>query len=561
MEAPKQSTARDLAIIAGLLAVLVVPSLFARDLWNPDEPRYTEVAREMVVMRQFLVPHLNGEIYPDKPPLFFWAAALLWKLGLGVNAGRILSALCCLGTLWAVYLFTRRFLPAIPPLLASLATLSTLMFTISATEGVIDPVLTMLVTGALMCGYVALHGEPGRRTPWWLGAYALAALGVLTKGPVGFLVPALVLLAYGLLNRERVKGGGRAHAWGALLFAAIVLGWLVPAALTGGPEYARTILIKQNLGRTVRSYSHRNPFHYFLLRLPGHYFPWALLLPFAAWAALRRRGAARDNAALFAAVWVLVCVGFFSLISGKRIGYILPTAPALGMLGAWYVSAQAGDEGRRRAVVLWVHRLAFGVLLLVAGALIGAAALARPILVRIEENEELLNEALRAVTPAWQVCAAAALMLPLALACVGLAQAAAKGRSRPALLAVATLALVATTLPIVWPVVNIFKSGKLFCEAAMPYVSRADVVHLYPQDYSGVYNLYTGLVHMPVIRDEAPLREALARPGTVVIGRRKNLLKALTPDELAGWTLMRRNVGHREMVLLGASAPEATGER
>lgn len=95
----------------------------------------------------------------------------------------------------------------------------------------------------------------------------------------------------------------------------------------------------------------------------------------------------------------------------------------------------------------------------------------------------------------------------------------------------------------------------------MPYVSRADVVHLYPQDYSGVYNLYTGLVHMPVIKDEVPLREALARHGMLVIGQRKRLLQALTPDELAGLTLMQRNVGHREMVLLGASTPGATGGR
>ena len=556
MESAKQTTARDLAIIAGLLAVLVVPSMFARDLWNPDEPRYTEVAREMVVMRQYLVPHLNGVIYPDKPPFFFWATALLWKLGLGLNSGRILSAFFSLGTLWAVYLFTRHFLPGTPPLLASLAALSTLLFASSVTHGVIDPVFTTLVTGALICGYAALHGEPGRRTPWWLGAYCLAALGVLTKGPVGFLVPALVLLAYGLLDRERVKGGGRAHAWGALLFAAIVLAWLVPAALTGGPEYTRAILIKQNLGRAVRSYSHRNPVYYFLLHLPTHYFPWALLLPFAGWAAFRTRRSGQASGALFATTWAVVYVVFFSLISGKRAGYILPIAPALGILSAWYL-AGSGSTGPKVATVrLWVHRVAFGVLALFSVTLVAAAALARPVLTRIEEDPNLLREALGVLTPTWHVCVLSLLLLPAVVACVGFARAVKARRINNYALAFAILLLMAVGQPCMGSAVNVFKSGKLFCEAAMPYVSRADVVHLYPQDYSGVYNLYTGLVHMPVIRGEAPLREALARPGTVVIGQRKRLLQALTPDELAGWTLMRRNVGHRKMMLLGAPREE-----
>ena len=66
-----------IAVVA-LVAVLFVPPLFTRDPWNPDEPRYAEVAREMVVLGQYLVPHLNGEPYSDKPPLFFWLAALFF---------------------------------------------------------------------------------------------------------------------------------------------------------------------------------------------------------------------------------------------------------------------------------------------------------------------------------------------------------------------------------------------------------------------------------------------------------------------------------------------------
>jgi len=74
-----------------LAAAVLVPSLFSRDLWPPDEPRYMEVAREMAVSGDYLVPELGGDTYVDKPPLFFWAAAGLYKLGAGFNAGRVVA--------------------------------------------------------------------------------------------------------------------------------------------------------------------------------------------------------------------------------------------------------------------------------------------------------------------------------------------------------------------------------------------------------------------------------------------------------------------------------------
>jgi 4-amino-4-deoxy-L-arabinose transferase-like glycosyltransferase len=552
MESPGQHAARDLAILAGVMAVVVVPSMFVRDLWNPDEPRYTEVAREMAVTGRYLIPHLNGVIYPDKPPFFFWAAALLWKLGVGFNSGRVLSALSGLVTVWAVYVFTRRFLPRTPPLLAALATSSTILFTVSVAHGVIDPVLTALVTGALMCGYAALHDEGRRATVRWVGVYGLAGLGALTKGPVGFVVPALVLLVYAVLDRNQVKKGGWSHAWGVLLFAGVVLAWLVPAVLAGGHEYADTILIKQNLGRAVSSYSHRNPPYYFLLRLPSHYFPWALVLPFAGWAAYRMRKSGEAGGALFATTWVVVYVVFFSLISGKRAGYILPIAPALGILAAWYLEGPLRGEPRTVAVRLWVHRIAFGLLAVVSVAVIAAAALARPLLPRIEKDPSLVKEALVVMTPVWQIVAIALLLAPAAVIGLGLVHAVKARRVSDYMLASAILVLAAAGLPCVGSAVNVFKSGRLFCHEAMPYLRQARVVNLFPQDYSGVYNLYTGIVSMPAIDDEDALKAALDRPGTIVIGQRKSLLNAFTPDELSQWTLMERNVGHREMLLLGA---------
>jgi len=74
---------RNVGLIVAAVALVALPSLFTRDLWNPDEPRYMEVAREMAVRGDYLLPHLNGELYSEKPPLFFWLAAGLWRAGFG----------------------------------------------------------------------------------------------------------------------------------------------------------------------------------------------------------------------------------------------------------------------------------------------------------------------------------------------------------------------------------------------------------------------------------------------------------------------------------------------
>jgi len=259
---------------------------------------------------------------------------------------------------------------------------------------------------------------------------------------------------------------------------------------------------------------------------------------------------------LFASIWAIVYVAFFSLISGKRAGYILPIAPALGILAAWYVAGH-GAIGPKAAVArLWVHRIAFGVLLLLSVVLVAATALACPILVRVEEDPGLLKEALERLTPAWHVCAIL-FLLPAAVACIGLVRAV-KGRHiNDYFLATAVFVLMAVGQPCVGWAANVFKSGRLFCQEAMPYIQKARVVNLFPQDYSGVYNLYTGIVSMPVITEADALREALNRPGTVVIGERSRLLKDFTSEELAPLTLMERNVGHREMLLLGRLQPAA----
>ena len=89
----------DVATIAAMVLFVTVPSFFTRDLWVPDEPRYMEVAREMAASGDYVLPRLNGKQYAEKPPVFFWLAALLWRAGAGNNAGRVVTITAVVGTL------------------------------------------------------------------------------------------------------------------------------------------------------------------------------------------------------------------------------------------------------------------------------------------------------------------------------------------------------------------------------------------------------------------------------------------------------------------------------
>jgi 4-amino-4-deoxy-L-arabinose transferase-like glycosyltransferase len=564
-----------LLVLAGMMAALVVPPLFTRDLWNPDEPRYAEVAREMLVTGQYLVPHLNGELYPDKPPLYFWAVAALWKLGFGLNAGRVLVGLCSLGTLAAVYLFVRRQAGGGWALLASAVTLTCSQFVVHVSVGVIDPVLTFLVTCALLSGYAALHRLGGRGTAWWTASYVFMALATLTKGPAGCLAPALVLLVYALLNRKQVHAGGKAHVLGAAIFAVIVAAWLIPALITGGAEYSHTILVKQNVGRVVQSYSHRQPFWYYVPRLVTHFFPWALFLPLAAYAAVRQRRTDGDGVCLFSVVWMGVYVLFFSLISGKRMGYLLPIAPALGIVTAWYLTTGVLQRPVQRAICVLILWVSFCCLMLFAAFQFAGTLFSGPLFALAESRDEVLREVKHAATPLWHAAAPAAAALPLLAVCfalvwlavvlvICLASAFEKGhfsraseaaqrfyRASVALLAASVFLLACSLSVVLMPVVNVYKSGKRFCEEAEPFLGAAQTVNLYDNDFSGVYNLYTGRVSMPVLETPEGLRAAAMSPGTAVIGDRKQFAKVFTSDELERLTLMQRDVGHRSMMLIG----------
>jgi 4-amino-4-deoxy-L-arabinose transferase-like glycosyltransferase len=360
----------DLAALAALALVLFLPALGARALWNPDEARYAEVAREMRVFDEWALPHLNGEVYAQKPPLLFWAMNLasLVTGGLNEHAARLPSALAALAATLLTYGIGRRFFGRRAGWISAVALATSVKILWQGRFGQIDMLLTALVAAGVWFWVRAYTEERPRLYPLF---FLFAGLATLAKGPVGLLPPLLSAIAFVLVTREPGQPGELRRMRigpGLAIWAAVVLAWLVPAGLAGGEEYLRTIVFEQNVTRYADPWHHFKPPWYYLTLIPPDFFPWSLLLPGALWVGWRRlredRAAASPRAPratpragyLFALCWMVVTLVFFSLSPAKRTVYILTMYPAMALLvgaGLDRLAVVWGDArpGERRSMV------------------------------------------------------------------------------------------------------------------------------------------------------------------------------------------------------------------
>jgi 4-amino-4-deoxy-L-arabinose transferase-like glycosyltransferase len=336
-------------LVLGL--VLFLPGIGGRDLWNPAEPRYAEVAREMRVSGEWFVPHLNGKVYSEKPPLLFWAiaAASVATGEVGPVAARLPSLVAAIATLFFLFGMARRLFDRRVAWwsVAILATSGRILW--QARVGQIDMLLLCLVTLAM---YFFVRGWLEHRPGFFRLFFVAAGFGTLAKGPVGLLPPLLAIVAFAVLTRERSRLREMRIPSGLALWAGVVLLWLVPAAVTGGMGYLETLVIKQNVTRYADPWHHFQPFYYYLTTVPADFLPWFFFLPGALWLGWRRATANERRGYLFALCWVAVTVLFFSLSPAKRTVYVLQMFPALAMIVAWSFSEIANSWSRLRRFAL-----------------------------------------------------------------------------------------------------------------------------------------------------------------------------------------------------------------
>ena len=328
-----------------------------------DETRYLAVAWEMHLHGNFLVPHLNGAPYSDKPPFLFWMINLIWWIA-GVHAWVVRLGALVASFAWLVLFgaLVRRLDP--DPALARKAVwmlLGMVYFALLSSAIMFDVLLSIWVL-------VALHGAldvDAKRCWRGIGLLALGfGFGILTKGPVA-LLDAGLMVAVG----PWWSSTARAHPgrwYGALLLAvlggaAIALAWAIPAAIAGGQNYADAIFLHQTVDRVAKSFAHRRPLWWYCMVLPVMVLPWTLALraPWRAW---------RDNfhigkTARFAVAWFVPAFVAFCLVSGKQPHYLMPLLPGLALYLALVLQSQGAVlRGRLFGVVVLIAGIAFALL-------------------------------------------------------------------------------------------------------------------------------------------------------------------------------------------------------
>jgi len=381
-----------------LAAVALGWNLNGYRLLDPDEGRNAEVAREMALTNDYVVPHLDGLPYLDKPVVYFAAAAAVMEVtGPTEAAARLPAYLATLATIALLVAFARRRWGDQAGWIAGLAYATMVLPLAYARTAIFDSTLTLCTTGAMLWFW---DERP-------VAAWAALAIGTLTKGPIALALPLLALVVHALLTGIPPR---RLFPWrGLAAFAAIVLPWFLVVA-DRHSDFPHYVFVRETIERmTTRTFHRTAPVWYYLPILPLAAFPWVVpaLARLKHWRPgwdSRRDPPARD--ALLLACWVLVPLLFLSLNQSKLPQYVLPLIPAFALAASrnfafdgsataarayvpiaallgvalvaltWWLPAPISLTSAEKAAIP-PTAVALGIVALCSAALVGLGALAR----------------------------------------------------------------------------------------------------------------------------------------------------------------------------------------
>ena len=322
-----------LSLLAGLL---FIPGLGARDFWAPVEPRYAEIARVMFAKGEWIVPTVNGDLYTDKPILFFWLVLLFSKFAGSVNEWtvRLPAALSALGVVLTTYKLGKDFFTARIGFISAAVLATSARVIWEARWAHVDMLFTFFFL--LSMYFVARFVFNKQNRNGMLLAYGAMALATLTKGPIGVVLPALILLAFVVARREwQLLVESRLH-WGILVFLLVAAPWFILVNSATDGKWLNDFIYIHHWQRYTAGLGHRQPFYYYVVTLPLDFLPWTI---FAVPALLAYKPSERlrdKPIALFFTLWFFVIFLFFTLSDTKRDLYLLPLLPTTALFVAVY---------------------------------------------------------------------------------------------------------------------------------------------------------------------------------------------------------------------------------
>ncbi len=371
-----------------LTLLLILQTLFlldARALWYSDEVRYANVFEHLAHGGKWIVLHLNGVPYPDKPPVYFWLLAgvqyVLNTLGISGTAPGIIeprlffagAAVSGVLYLWATYFMARSVAKVDKhvALGAGLVLLSIFYFIGITHYSRMDLLFGALITISHVCLF---KGWQKKEAPFWIiSGFILAALATLTKGPLGLAFPIVTSVFFLFWRGTPGRLGARDVAYGFGTMLLILLSWVMAAYLTEHPDFLRNIFQDQIYRRATDTWHHAQPWWHYLVALPAAWLPWTLVLCVLPISRLFSKNTYKTIIASrkpenegMAYLWIALIsgIGILSAVSIKIVIYLVPLFAPLAILTAYTVLALPDTRVKRFIHLLALLLASFAVVLI-----------------------------------------------------------------------------------------------------------------------------------------------------------------------------------------------------
>ncbi|ORM65321.1 lipid IV(A) 4-amino-4-deoxy-L-arabinosyltransferase [Pantoea rodasii] len=383
-------TGTKTALLLALFALYYLIPIEFRALWQPDETRYAEISREMLVSGNWVVPHFFDLRYFEKPIAGYWVnnigQLLFGHNNFGVRAGSIFCT--SLSALLIYWLGQQMFASRKIALTGSVIFLTSLLVYGIGTYAVLDPILLLWLVSA-MCSYwlVVQASSTQQRLCGYVLLGAACAMGFMTKGFLALAVPVLAIVPWALWQRRF----GELLRWGPLtvIVAALLSApWAVAIYRQEGDFWHYFFWVEHIQRFAEKDAQHKAPFWYYLPVLLAGCLPWLALLPGSLLGAWRQRS--QHAGVMYLLSWVIMPLLFFSIAKGKLPTYILPCSAPLALLMAQYAHSGSAKLLSVFKVNGWINMLFGAIATVVLLAVIAPWGLAHRPVYSIDEIGRLI---------------------------------------------------------------------------------------------------------------------------------------------------------------------------
>lgn len=520
-------------------AVLYIAFLGLRDLWYPDELDIAEVARAMFLSGDWVIPRRMGAIWVDYPPMLYWAGNISAHLFNGMSAFtlRLPNALAAIGTVVITSAVGKRWFNSETGFWAGFALLTFLSFVYEANSYRPDVLFGLMITAGIIVYAQGTMERP--RLSLRVAGFAFLGLAMLAKGPLGLLLPGLVLVLWHAGRREWCRILELAPL--SLVALAVFLPWLVATGQAMGWNDILHELYAQNFARFQSgARGHGQPPFYYIVKFWFDFAPWSWLVPPAVWWIVRTKRS-RDRNVQLALWWFGTFLLFLSIAATKRQLYLLPAYPAVAiLLGPWLASVgrprDTGTDEAPSARPVRIYALALSVTFTIAAiSVFGLVAAVESIVADAGLNEQELEVAHGIRLPL------AVMGIALLMSGLWIGQAWRRNDARAALVRIGGthMMLYTVTLGLVMPAFNPVKTYGPQSEWIRQQIGSETHIGMVwlggmGRHKRGAFGYYTGAM-VDLLDDDDQVEEFFRKyPGSVVLVHEKSL-GALFAGEETAW--------------------------